>query len=234
LFCCWKVGVGANRYQYNGKEFTEEVGLLDYGARYYDSAIARWTAVDPLADQYAPWSTYNYVLGNPLIYIDPDGMQVDDTYSVDREGYITHVDDKKHYDVNGNEVDVIVAGELKYDDDGNIQNKATQEVQKGTLRKSGNDVTVNGEEGGSLNFGENDSQAREVFEFLADNTDVEWSIFKTSQEFFGNKTSVNTSHDHESEQIGATLANAQAKDLIYLDHSHPNERGFEARDRSNP
>jgi len=29
--------------------------------------------VDPLAEKYASWSSYNYVVGNPLSYIDPDG-----------------------------------------------------------------------------------------------------------------------------------------------------------------
>jgi len=76
---------GIYRYKYNGKELNEDLGLYDYGARWYDPAIARWTTIDPLASDYAPFSPYNYVLNNPINSIDPDGMRVkaldDDTQS---------------------------------------------------------------------------------------------------------------------------------------------------------
>ena len=52
---------------------------FDYrGARYYDSDVARFLSVDPLAADYAAWSTYNYVLSNPVMFIDPTGMGADD------------------------------------------------------------------------------------------------------------------------------------------------------------
>jgi RHS repeat-associated protein len=69
-----------NMYLYNGKELNEDFDLnwLDYGARWYEPASARWSSVDPLAVDYAAWSPYNYVMGNPISLIDPDGRAPDD------------------------------------------------------------------------------------------------------------------------------------------------------------
>jgi RHS repeat-associated protein len=65
-----------NKYQYNGKELNEELGLdwYDYGARWYDGAVGRWGQVDPLAEPQISWSTYHYVYNNPLKFFDPFGL----------------------------------------------------------------------------------------------------------------------------------------------------------------
>ncbi|MBF0762525.1 RHS repeat-associated core domain-containing protein [Dysgonomonas mossii] len=65
-------------YKYNGKELDQMHGLnlYDYSARYYESAIGRFTSVDPLAEKYYSISPYTYVKNNPLKYTDPTGMYV--------------------------------------------------------------------------------------------------------------------------------------------------------------
>jgi len=72
-----KAGGYGTPYKYTGKELDEEIGMYDYGARFYDPSISLWTSVDPLTEKYPSYSAYNYVMGNPIRYIDPDGMKVD-------------------------------------------------------------------------------------------------------------------------------------------------------------
>ena len=68
------MGAGGNCYRYNGKEFSEELGLYDYGARWYDPAVGRWGQIDPLAETMSSWSPYNSNFNNPVRFVDMTGL----------------------------------------------------------------------------------------------------------------------------------------------------------------
>ncbi len=76
---------GLQPYKYNGKEFVEMHGYdtYDYGARGMYPAIMRFTTLDPLAEKYYSISPYAYCGDNPIMRIDPDGM---DWYRNDETG----------------------------------------------------------------------------------------------------------------------------------------------------
>jgi RHS repeat-associated protein len=69
---------GKYRFGFNGKEKNSELNSdnYDFGARIYDGRLGRWFSVDPLQSKYPSWSTFNFTMDNPILYIDPDGKVV--------------------------------------------------------------------------------------------------------------------------------------------------------------
>ncbi len=71
----WKANSDyADRTRYTGQELDRELGLYDYGARWYDPALGRFLQVDPLASSFPGYTPYHYVHNNPINLTDPTGM----------------------------------------------------------------------------------------------------------------------------------------------------------------
>ena len=84
----------ANRYKFNGKEREKAGGAdwLDYGARRYDPALARWTTPDPLGNASVGFSPFAFCSNNPVNRTDPMGM-LDDKWILNMEtGILERVD----------------------------------------------------------------------------------------------------------------------------------------------
>ena len=70
----------AYRYGFDGKENDKEMSGegndLDFGSRIYNSRLGRWLSTDPLQVKYPFASPYNFVLNNPISFVDLDGRDI--------------------------------------------------------------------------------------------------------------------------------------------------------------
>ncbi|MAT39344.1 MAG: hypothetical protein CL946_07045 [Ectothiorhodospiraceae bacterium] len=62
-----------DKFKFQGKERDSETGWDYVEARQFDSGIARWLSVDPMADDFQNSSPYVYVSNNPMVFVDPFG-----------------------------------------------------------------------------------------------------------------------------------------------------------------
>jgi len=93
-----------------------------------ENTAQRFLSVDPLADQFPAWSPYNFVLGNPINLIDPDGRAPvpPDEFNVDRNtGKITKISNK-----GGSETDFFNVGMTN--SEGSFVTEQTLSTQRGT------------------------------------------------------------------------------------------------------
>ncbi|HCT30065.1 MAG TPA: hypothetical protein DIW31_04905 [Bacteroidales bacterium] len=71
----------SNKYLYNGKELQNEtiggttLGWYDYGARFYDPMLGRWTIIDNMSEKFLSTTPYGYAVNNPIALIDVDGNE---------------------------------------------------------------------------------------------------------------------------------------------------------------
>ncbi len=79
----------AEKYLTTQHERDLETGLDYRDARYYDADLARFLTLDPLDEKYMGYSPYNYVIGNPIMLVDPDGRSAVPT--IDKENKLVTI-----------------------------------------------------------------------------------------------------------------------------------------------
>jgi RHS repeat-associated protein len=62
-------------YAYTGREWTPEVRLYYYRARWYDPTVGRFISEDPLGFRASP-NLFTYVSNNPGTFVDPSGLVI--------------------------------------------------------------------------------------------------------------------------------------------------------------
>lgn len=69
----------AQRWHLAGKEYqkfgSSDLGLVDFGARYYSPMYCRWTSIDPMAKSFSSISPFSYCNNNPISNIDKNGLR---------------------------------------------------------------------------------------------------------------------------------------------------------------
>ncbi|HKJ51572.1 MAG TPA: RHS repeat-associated core domain-containing protein [Gammaproteobacteria bacterium] len=81
---------GSSDDWYTGKNYSEELDLTYFGARWYDAKQGRFLSMDPapvsLLSMHS-FNRYHYANNNPYRYVDPNGEQAIDDDDVDGAGF---------------------------------------------------------------------------------------------------------------------------------------------------
>ncbi|MFM7017598.1 JAB-like toxin 1 domain-containing protein [Flavobacterium sp.] len=210
--------IGTTRWHVYKKIIVGEIMIdsLNLDAQPTGDVPGMWMSPDPLSEEYPSWNPYNYCFNNPVHFVDPDGRKAidnDDTYGLDSCGNITRLDNQKYYE-NGKEVDKLVKI-----DNNNRQTEKAVTVPKGVL---GNQKTKTDYEGVQYDYFKikGNAKAKEVFEFAATNTDVEWTRigFDRSSNYIG------SSHEGTTDSTGPAILADMINNGLFPnshDHSHP-------------
>jgi RHS repeat-associated protein len=212
--------VEGNRYQFTGHEHDGETGYDYHGARYYNRELGRYMSTDPLMAEFTAWSPYNYVMGNPISLIDPDGKAPTDDYKLSKEGFLTLIrktDDKfdRVYATNSS-YEVIEDNYVTINDKSILPQFSGTGIDKnGSKYKS----AVTGKEGAHSLF--------KLFKFAADNTNVEWGVTRAK---VGDSEEFRLSTSLKGAGLVSPLNFYSEEQIISDIHSHPQVNGHSKED----
>ncbi|WP_273005714.1 RHS repeat-associated core domain-containing protein [Chryseobacterium sp.] len=218
-------GVGSYKnYKYNGKEL-QETGMYDYGARFYMPDLGRWGVVDPMAEKYFSDSPFNYVLNNPISYIDPFGM---DIYKLGADGSIAWVSSSKE--------DQIYAAN-QFNKDNSLIKKAKGftvgeqgYISKNTKSGSFTDSKGNEKQYSMITF-QNEDTALGLHEYISNNVEAEFAVGSgmkdgQKQSIVGKNGALNKPANEGSISISPYLDYFDQNSISLFGHNHP-DRAFE-------
>ena len=206
-------GFDGVRFTFSAKEKDSETGLSYFGSRYYSSDLSIWLSVDPMSGKYPHQSNYVYCSNNPIKVVDPNG---EDEWEVNQSGYIRHIQNNKPdrlYAVYG-------YGKESW-------GKRKSDVEPLDVDKSIMNTMDNRDKYTTFSTQNNRAKMDELFNFFADNTDVEWTQL-SMHDFDGNNYDyLSTSHDNINSDLPSLYksmvhANAKRGTLDTFKHSHPN------------
>ena len=66
---------GFQPFGFAGGLYDRDTGLVRFGARDYDATVGRWTTKDPMRFNKDGYNLYEYVQGNPQLWIDMNGLE---------------------------------------------------------------------------------------------------------------------------------------------------------------
>ena len=184
----------AQPFKFGGKELEREGGadFYDFEARRLDFAIGRFTSPDPLCEQTPEVSPYAYCSADPVNRVDPDGK---DDYQLNEDGHIfliKRTDAETHTIYASNSAGSVNKGIFF------IVSKPVIDGRENTeIPIEQNDGTITYENGIAYNF-QNDTEASSFFEFVAVNSNVEWS-FMSANGKNGSYNVVGTTYSHDTD-----------------------------------
>jgi len=133
-----------NHYKFTGKERDSESGLDDFDARHYGSSLGRFMSPDPaglLAQKPTypqSWNLYAYAMNNPLIFIDPTGL--DCVYANNAGNGVESIDHDSNSGECGSNGGTWAPGYV--DENWATFNQKTQMFQVGSVDGAGSNATV--------------------------------------------------------------------------------------------
>ena len=203
LWYDWQASSYNERFKFTGKERDTETGYDYFGARFYSPVLLSWLSPDPFIDKNAGISSYAFCSWNPINRLDPNGM---DDIEIDKRGFIINYD-RTNYNDN-------IC--IKDSDDPQWERELSLPGQYISESFSAKRLTVKGDivQMDFLPISD-DMIGEQIFSFVADNTDVEWSLNYIDEQ----GTILSTSHQERSEAGCSYIFNRYS--MRGHTHNHP-------------